>query len=246
MIVKEKIDTGHWYKSDGTPAYTIIGKNGLERGTTLRDAKTEGLLPSVTTILNIAAKHGLQTWLQQQVLMAALTLPKNEGETEPDWMDRVMIDAKEQGKQAANRGTKIHAIMQAYYENVGSPEWPDYVHKVNALLNKTFGEKDWQTEQSFGCHLGFGGKLDLSCDGVIIDFKTKEVPLEFVIPYHDNIMQLAAYRIGIQQPNARCANLYINALTNEVKIVEHTQEQLNDAWECFQFLLSFYRKKNKL
>jgi len=70
MIVKEKVEpNGHWYTKDGTPAYTTIGKTG-ERPTTLRDARKEGLLPSVTTINGQLSKAGLDTWKQQQVLLA--------------------------------------------------------------------------------------------------------------------------------------------------------------------------------
>ena len=35
-------ESGHWYDQDGEPMYTIIGANGRERNTTLRDAKTLG------------------------------------------------------------------------------------------------------------------------------------------------------------------------------------------------------------
>ena len=38
-------------RHDGTPAYTIVGKNGKERPTTLRDARQHGLLPSVSGII---------------------------------------------------------------------------------------------------------------------------------------------------------------------------------------------------
>ena len=39
MIITEKVEqNGHWYTTQGTPAYTTIGKTG-ERPTTLRDAK---------------------------------------------------------------------------------------------------------------------------------------------------------------------------------------------------------------
>ena len=32
-------ESGHWYTQEGEPMYTIIGANGKERNTTLRDAK---------------------------------------------------------------------------------------------------------------------------------------------------------------------------------------------------------------
>ncbi len=76
MIIKTvDSESGHWYAADGSPAYRIIGKNGKERNTTVKDARERNLVPSVTTVLGLVAKPGLNTWLQQQVLLAALTLP---------------------------------------------------------------------------------------------------------------------------------------------------------------------------
>ena len=53
-------ESGHWYTQEGEPMYTIIGANGKERNTTLRDAKKENLVPSVTTILGMIAKPSLE------------------------------------------------------------------------------------------------------------------------------------------------------------------------------------------
>ena len=69
-------ESNHWYTQDGEPQYTVPSKkDGSPRATTLRDARTMALVPSVTTVLNMAAKPALTAWLQQQVLYAALTLP---------------------------------------------------------------------------------------------------------------------------------------------------------------------------
>ena len=37
---KFKSESGHWYTKEGEPMYTIVGANGVERNTTLRDAKS--------------------------------------------------------------------------------------------------------------------------------------------------------------------------------------------------------------
>jgi hypothetical protein len=65
---KFKSESGHWYTQEGEPMYTIIGANGKERNTTLRDAKKEGLVPSVTTIMGVVAKPALETWKQNNYL----------------------------------------------------------------------------------------------------------------------------------------------------------------------------------
>ena len=138
MIVKEKVaESGHWYTKEGTPAYTTIGKTG-ERPTTLRDARKLGLLPSVTTIIGQLSKAGLNTWLQQQVLLAALTLPRLPDEPEADWLARVMQDSKAQGRDAADRGTAIHAVIQSYFEQVYLPTKPAYLDAVDKALEAAF------------------------------------------------------------------------------------------------------------
>jgi hypothetical protein len=253
MIVKEKVaESGHWYTKDGTPAYTTIGKTG-ERPTTLRDARKEGLLPSVTTIINLLSKAGLDTWKQQQVLLAALTLPRGLKETEDEWLKRVMQDSKAAGREAAERGTAIHAVIQGYFEQMYLPEKPAYLDAIDSTLNNAFGNQPWLSERSFGHALGFGGKCDLMAKpingqgtGFIVDFKTKDTDLDKVDVYFEHEMQLAAYREGLSLPTARCAIVFVNGTTNQVKLVEVEESKLQNGWQCFQHLLRVYQIKNNL
>jgi hypothetical protein len=245
MIVKEKIqESGHWYTKDGAPAYTVEGKTGV-RNTTLRDARKLGLLPSVTTINGMLSKAGLDTWKQQQVLLAALTLPRLPDEPEQEWLARVMQDSKATGREAAERGTAIHAIIEAYFDQVYMPEKPAYLDAIDKALRDAFGEQLWLSEKSFGHPLGFGGKCDLmSVDGFVVDFKTKETDLDKVDVYFEHEMQLAAYREGLGVPTARCAIVFVNGKTNQVKLIEVQEDKLKNGWECFQHLLSVYQIKN--
>jgi hypothetical protein len=251
MIVKEKVtENGHWYTKDGTPAYTTIGKTG-ERATTLRDARKLGLLPSVTTINGMLSKAGLDTWKQQQVLLAALTLPRMEGEPEQEWLSRVMQDSKATGREAAERGTAIHAIIEGYFDQVYMPEKPAYLDAIDKTLLNAFGNQLWLSEKSFGHPLGFGGKCDLMAkpvngkgDGFIVDFKTKDTDLDKVDVYFEHEMQLAAYREGLGVPTARCAIVFVNGTTNQVKLIEIEEQKLQNSWECFQHLLRVYQIKN--
>jgi len=245
MIIQEKISSSqHWYTKDGSPAYTTIGKTG-ERPTTLRDARKLGLLPSVTTINGMLSKAGLDTWKQQQVLLAALTLPRLDGEAEQEWLARVMQDSKATGREAAERGTAIHAIIEAYFEQVYMPEKPTYLNNIDNALRDVFGEQLWLSEKSFGHPLGFGGKCDLmAVNGFVVDFKTKETDLDKVDVYFEHEMQLAAYREGLGMPTARCAIVFVNGKTNQVKLIEVSQEKLQSGWECFEHLLRVYQIKN--
>ena len=77
-IIARSAESVHWYQHNGAPQYTVKAKDGSDRPTTLRDARKLNLVPSVTTILKIAAKPGLEAWKLNQMLLAALTLPKGE------------------------------------------------------------------------------------------------------------------------------------------------------------------------
>lgn len=245
MIVKTvDSESGHWYTSTGEPAYRIVGKNGVERNTRLTDARALGLVPSVTTILGLLAKPGLNNWLQQQVLLAALTLPRYEGESEQNWLERVMSDSKTTGREAADRGTRLHGVLEDFYRGKNLI-FPSFVHNVHSALESHFGTNHiWETERSFA-YMGYGGKVDLIAPNIVVDFKSKEGNLSKVTPYHEQIMQLAAYRIGLNMPEARCANVYFNE-SGDVKLIEHSADDLASAWECFQYLLAFYKRKNNL
>ena len=244
MIIKSAdSESGHWYAADGSPAYRIKGANGKERNTTVRDARSLGLVPSVTTVLGLVAKPGLNTWLQQQVLLAALTLPRIVGESEENWLERVMSDSKSKGRDAMDRGTMMHGVLERFYRGE-QDDYPVYVDQVDASIKIHFGhDQTWEAERSFA-RGDFGGKVDLIAENIVIDFKSKD-KLDKVEPYHEQLMQLAAYRVGLGKPTARCANVYFTA-AGDVKLIEHSEDDLAAAWSCFQYLLAFYKRKNNL
>ena len=244
MIVqsdKYASESTHWYQQDGTPAYTIIGKNGKERPTTLRDARTLSLIPSVTTILKVAASPGLERWKQDQILMAALTLPKLDGENEFDYIARIRQDAQEQGRKAAERGTEIHGYLEAWYRDYYTTQ-QDIVIPVSDKIAETFGKQEWMPEKSFAHPIGFAGKVDLHSPEVVVDFKTTGFT-EDKLPakYPDKVMQLAAYRMGLGFEKARCANVYVSTtVPGLVHIVEYDEEELEIGFKKFMCLLDFW------
>jgi hypothetical protein len=34
--------------------------------------------------------------------------------------------------------------------------------------------------------------------------------------------------------------------TGDVKLIEHSEDDLQQAWDCFQYLLAFYKRKNNI
>jgi len=239
-------ESTHWYTKDGEPMYTVIGANGRERSTTLRDARKMNLVPSVTTVLNVAAKPGLNIWMQRQVLMAALTLPKVDSETEEQYIDRIVQDSKEQGRAAADLGTDIHASIQHFYEKGAIVTHPQHVSGCRDALLEWYGEQHWICEAPFAHELGFGGKVDMYADNLVVDIKTKEFATgDEVKPYDEHLMQLAAYRVGLGMPEARCANIFVSRnVPGTVFIHEWTEEDLKRGWAMFASLLEFWQLKN--
>jgi hypothetical protein len=235
-------ESGHWYAKDGTPAYTIVGKNGKERPTTLRDARTLELVPSVTTILSVLAKPGLENWKQNQILMAALTMPRVEGETEQEYIARIIRDSKEQGQKAAEEGTRIHGAIEAWYaERKYDLTYADHLTGVVEAVREKFGEQEWIAEKSFATEL-YAGKVDLHSKDVVIDFKTKEFT-EDDLPkaYDENVMQLAAYRFGLGYPMAKCANVFVSRnVPGLAHVIEHDEAEIIRGLEMFMHSLSLW------
>jgi hypothetical protein len=250
MIAKEPraSESNHWYTRDGVPMYTVEAAKGGQRNTTLRDARKLNLVPSVTTILNVAAKPGLTQWLQKQVLLAALTLPRMRDEPEDEFIARIIDDSKEQGRAAADAGTEIHASIQGFYEGQPVTRHQEQITGCTRAISDVFGLHGWIAERAFGHELGFGGKVDLhSPQGVVIDIKTKEFtdPAK-VDAYDEHLMQLAAYRVGLGMPEARCANVFVSrSVPGLTRLVEWSQEDLARGWQMFVALLNFWQLKNQ-
>lgn len=246
-------ESTHWYTMDGAPQYTVPSKkDGSPRNTTLRDARKMNLVPSVTTILGVSAKPALINWLQQQVLMAALTLPKRTDELEKDYIDRIIQDSKEQGRSAADEGTRIHESIQGHYEGKLTVKHREHIQgTVNAVEAHYSGHK-WICERSFAhTDLKFGGKCDMHSTkdyGIVIDIKTKEfTDPDKVEGYDEHLMQLAAYRVGLGIPEARCANVFVSRnVPGLVVVKEWEHDDLIRGWKMFMALLQYWQLKNKL
>jgi len=242
-------ESGHWYWPDGRPAYEVENKSkpGQMRPTTVRDAKKLGLLPSVTTILKCADKPGLNRWKMDQVLLSALTLARNEGESDAEYMTRIQQDAAEQGRKAAERGTQIHGWIERGLSELGVPAEADpfieLAWKELEILNVP-----WEHEKSFAATV-YGGKVDLhSLDrgGIVIDIKTNEKPVADAKLWDEHLMQLAAYRAGLGLFNAQCGILFINHRGMESRLVWAEEKDLERGMRMFSALVDYFYAKSNL
>ena len=239
-------ESGHWYTLEGKPLYTLVGKNGKERNTNLRDARKLNLVPSVTTILDVAAKPGLVNWQINQGINAALTLPREEDETDEQFLYRVRQDSKEQAEKAAEQGTIIHADINMGFS--GKKESKTYL-AVHKIINGLFPNQEWLSEQSYTSkEEGFGGAIDLhSKTSIVIDFKTKDnlkgVEAKSLV-FDNHGMQLSAYAmlLKINTENLTRVSIFIDRKNPEV-IVSYVWDKNSHErhLQMFNALLTYWK-----
>ena len=239
-------ESGHWYTLEGKPLYTLVGKNGKERNTNLRDARKLNLVPSVTTILDQAAKPGLVNWQINQGINAALTLPREEDETDEQFLYRVRQDSKEQAEKAAEQGTIIHADINMGF--AGKKESKTYL-AVHKIINGMFPNQEWLSEQSYTSkEEGFGGAIDLhSKTSIVIDFKTKDnlkgVEAKSLV-FDNHGMQLSAYAmlLKINTENLTRVSIFIDRKNPEV-IVSYVWDKNSHErhLQMFNALLTYWK-----
>jgi hypothetical protein len=234
----------HWYDAQGNACHYITGKNGKERATTLRDARACNLFPSVTTVLDIAAKPALTNWLVEQAFLAALTLPKGDDESLDDFMKRAKADARQQAKDSADVGTEIHNDIERLFKGLEPLKHTEAANATFELVKNLTGlSKGWVAEQTFSCVLGFGGMVDLHHpDGeVVIDYKTKDFgpdDLGKVFAYDEHAMQLSAYAHGLGMPWARKINIFVSR-THPGLVIHHEWD--GDYFNRFELLLRYWQ-----
>jgi hypothetical protein len=241
-------ESTHWYDRDGTPRYEVLDAKGKMRAATLRDARKFGWYPGVTSIIKCAAAPGLERWKLEQTMLAALTLPRFDGENDESFCSRVMRDSGEQARKARESGTVIHAAIQGHYE--GKPPSLDmlaHVQGVAETIKQNFGEHEWCAEAACAHPSGYGTKADLSCRGIVLDFKGADFTASDVATlktWDEHAMQLAATREARGMPDATCAIVYVSRVTPGLCRAIHVDESdLRRGWAMFQALLSYWKAK---
>lgn len=177
------------------PRHWIEKKNGSgTRPTTIADARKNGWLPSVTTVLKCAAKPALTEWLCRNAATAALTTPRIDGEDLDAFLERIMRkDATDESEKARNLGTDIHdAIEKALTLPVYPESFRPYVVPVLSVI-KPLGRVVWTERILIG--EGYAGKSDVLFENdeaiTLADFKScSKVPDKI---YSEHKLQIASY-----------------------------------------------------
>lgn len=245
-------ESSHWYTRAGKSAYQQKTAKGGVRATDLRDARKLALVPSVTTVLNVMAKDALTTWKVKQGIMAALTLTRQPGESDDEFIDRVVHDSKQEAKAAAEEGDRIHDACECAVKGNWYPEkYRPHVDAAIAELNRLFPEvNDWVAEVSFAHPLGYGGKIDLHSPstGIVCDYKSKDGDFsdKKKLDYDQNI-QLAAYQRGMELPVNVCANIFVSR-THPGKVASHVWSvaKVQHGWQQFEAALLLWQAVKSL
>ena len=240
-------ESNHWYDKTGKAAYTTLDSKGKERSTNLRDARKHGYVPSVTTILGVAAKPSLENWKINQAISAALELEKSEEESDIQFFNRCKEYSRRVGKEAAEKGTLIHAMIEQGFE--GKEETKPYI-KIKEYLDKEFPHEEWTSEASFCAKEGYGGKIDLhSMSGIFVDFKTKDnlagkEGSKLVFDEHG--MQLSAYANGLEWALPERVSIFVDREDPELIVPYRWPTETHDRHlEMFRSLLTYWKLLKK-
>jgi hypothetical protein len=248
----------HWYFK--RPDATVEPRHFVEmttkvgtRSTRITDVKKwwrsgELVVPSVTTVLNVLAAPALTTWKIDQHLEQAFHISK-DGHTLQTYIRHVKDYADAQMSKAPEAGTDMHKVLEDRMHNRDTP--PEWDHVCDAVMQalEPLSEDEWQMETYFVHPSGFGGCADLVGNGWVIDYKTKQTADKFKpgkMVYDNQSMQLAAYRMGFDMPQARCANIFICLENGEIDFHEHSQDDLDRGWLMFQHALAVWKLQNRL
>lgn len=253
-----RIRESHWYDPvNGNPCHSVPYKDkkraGETRPTTLKDARELGLVPSVTNLLGIIANDSLNDWKAQQVLLASLTLSQAEGESDQDFVNRVIRDSEAYTRQTANLGTRIHDAIEKHLTGKMLEDDEEVLPLVSPVL-------DWlgaNVTEVLGAEKrvvgnGYAGTVDLLCHlkgyeaPVIMDFKTRSPSKGKLPSRNSDLWQLCGYDLAAGYQGAVLANLYVNRLEAsppELRVWDAEEK----AWGTKVFLdaLSLWRSVNK-
>lgn len=243
----------HWYwPKSGEPCHQLPYKDkkrkGELRNTTLRDARELGLYPSVSAILGVVEKKGLDGWKKEQVAKAACSIDwwsddrngASEFETESRIIPLILQTAEAQMTKARDLGTEIHGAIERYLQgapNLGDwsipDEWDHSLHikaAVAALKELEVWGQPFSAERTFASPLGYGGTVDFQSELIIVDFKCVD-RLDKKLTYDDRVSQLCGYFVGNSKfPKQAEGLLYKARLVNCFICTSEPGEYLLHEW----------------
>jgi type II secretory pathway pseudopilin PulG len=201
LIKTPSEDSAHWYLPDGTPFYEVENKSkpGEMRPVTLRDVRPVLAKPSVTNVLNLMAKPGLTKWLVEQGILASLTLPRIDGESDDAFAARVAADAAQESKKAMDFGTRVHSAIEDVIAG-NDYDWDAEVEPYGLAFIDWWRENkrsfrgtitDWKTQNFTAgkkptCYPEWCYQLAAYLGAITQDMRTGEIITERVVINHEH------------------------------------------------------------
>jgi hypothetical protein len=258
IIATAPAEASHYYLTTGEPCHG-----------NLREARKAKALPSVTTILSVLAKPGLDAWKQETAILQSLTLPRLDGEADPVFAKRVVEASRTELQAAADRGTYVHNLAEQVLrgEDVDVVEakyrphleslrfWAKCVHEVVAQETVLVNEVE-----------GYAGRVDLIAkigdanehEVEVIDFKTRKFRKvgtfaggnpgvctvgdpHKVDSYSTDLYQLAAYCYCHFEEPVKCRNVYIDPASGAIHDKLWSEEDVAEAYETFLSIAQVWR-----
>jgi hypothetical protein len=261
------MEGNHWYTVDGMAAHTQPTKKGAKnpfRPTTIKDAKEQKLLPSVSSILKVVANPALDRWKMMKVAEACYKQPPIGDESLDDYTRTVLDKAFDEASSAADLGTRIHANIEAQLTGKLLPHMePEALQPALAALDKVreMGLLIEASEERVVCKRhGFAGTCDLVfahriAKGIdyhgVLDFKTtKTKEGEPIATRFGQPAQIAAYLsahwnngMGINDHDLGY-NLYVSTTEiGRVDVVKYDHTTLQSEFDMFLHACAIWRHR---
>lgn len=261
-VLKSPVQDLHFYSRDGKAVHSVpLGDSdaGGTRPTNMSDARKLGLIPSVSGYLSVLDRPGLTKWRHKKIAEKVVSIKRKPKENDEDLIDRILDEAFQVVRDAADAGSLIHAEIERFFTHDWSvPFQPNEKVAVNVgpvvAWMQSKGIKVENPEKVVVNLLhGYAGTTDCpfrwkNGQGIgVIDFKSKNTkPGEAFESYPEQSMQIAAYAAAYwgEQNLSRCwgANVFISR--NEpgrVDLVMYKPEMLVADFEAFKHICAIYR-----
>jgi hypothetical protein len=244
-----KFETGaHWYDREGTPQHDAD----------LRVARKQKLYPSPTSIDKDEFKNDfLDRWKMNQLVIAACDNPKNEGESDKDYAQRIYEISLTKSKTASEFGKRVHKAIEAY-PNLPSAELLKHFTNFQRWYEANIRTIHASERVVVDNDIAVAGTADFVGEGlgfidgrVVVDYKTQDVKVDDKgrkkPAFYDSwARQLSFYAVcdaketGLFPALPHCVSLIIDS--NPEAEVYHklwTPEEIKSAYE--DFVIAAYR-----
>lgn len=236
-----------FYSNQGNVVETVpLSKGEGQRKATIRDARSMGLVPRFSSVINYKSSYALENWKLETAIEVALQNPTlgKEGVLELLSGDRDV---------SMNRGTEIHRSIEHYLKNGRSMLYQELCESIQEGVMSQF---DSVISEAKIITPWFGGTADLI--GLkhgtfsVLDFKTTGNIDKVKAPYDKWILQLSAYAWGIKTSgmvkglNAVNSIVVIDQNTLQWKRLNVSEQDIKDATQEWVAILYAWHKANKL